>query len=54
MRPLPEIWEVGPFDNDTAADFSGDLDQTPQGEREGISRNVLVRSIDTWVTSSVN
>lgn len=41
-------WDVGPFDNDTAADFSGDLDQAPQSEREGIIRNALVRSIHTW------
>lgn len=29
-------WDVGPFDNDTAAEFSGDLDQAPAGDREGL------------------
>lgn len=23
-------WDVGPFDNDTAADFSGSLDEAPE------------------------
>ncbi|MGW6571140.1 DUF4259 domain-containing protein [Streptomyces sp. NPDC054945] len=40
-------WDVGPFDNDTAADFSGDLDEAPEGERESLIRNALVRTIDT-------
>ena len=30
-------WGTGPFDNDTAADFAGDLDDAPPGERERLS-----------------
>ncbi|MEU2159301.1 DUF4259 domain-containing protein [Streptomyces sp. NPDC019396] len=40
-------WDVGPFDNDTAADFCGDLDEAAAGEREGIIRGTLSRAIDT-------
>lgn len=40
-------WDVGPFDNDTAADFGGDLDEVAEGEREGIVRSALTRVIDT-------
>ncbi|MEU9083537.1 DUF4259 domain-containing protein [Streptomyces sp. NPDC048357] len=40
-------WDVGPFDNDTAADFGGDLDEAAAGEREGIVRSALTRVIDT-------
>ncbi|MFC9915206.1 DUF4259 domain-containing protein [Streptomyces sp. NPDC059862] len=40
-------WDVGPFDNDTAADFCGDLDEAAAGEREGIVRGALTRVIDT-------
>ncbi|MFD9564127.1 DUF4259 domain-containing protein [Streptomyces sp. NPDC059994] len=40
-------WDVGPFDNDTAADFGGDLDEVAAGEREGIVRSALTRVIDT-------
>ncbi|QGZ48700.1 DUF4259 domain-containing protein [Streptomyces sp. QHH-9511] len=29
-------WDIGHFDNDTAADFSGDLDDLPEGERAGL------------------
>ncbi|MFZ3494757.1 DUF4259 domain-containing protein [Streptomyces sp. 5.8] len=39
-------WDVGPFDNDTAADFCGDLDEAAAGEREGIVRGTLTRVID--------
>lgn len=39
-------WDVGPFDNDTAADFCGDLDEAAAGEREGIVRGILTRVID--------
>ncbi|MFD6987164.1 DUF4259 domain-containing protein, partial [Streptomyces sp. NPDC059956] len=39
-------WDVGPFDNDTAADFGGDLDEVAAGEREGIVRSALTRVID--------
>lgn len=31
-------WDVGPFDNDTAADFCGDLEEAAAGEREGVVR----------------
>lgn len=40
-------WDVGPFDNDTAADFGGDLDEAAAGKREGIVRGALTRVIDT-------
>ncbi|MET8081526.1 DUF4259 domain-containing protein [Streptomyces sp. NPDC005303] len=40
-------WDVGPFDNDTAADLGGDLDEVAAGEREGIVRSALTRVIDT-------
>ncbi|MFE6041021.1 DUF4259 domain-containing protein [Streptomyces sp. NPDC056452] len=42
-------WDVGPFDNDTAADFGGGLDEAAAGEREGIVRGALIRVIDTAV-----
>ncbi|MBT2444632.1 DUF4259 domain-containing protein [Streptomyces sp. ISL-36] len=29
-------WDIGHFDNDTAADFSGDLDDLPAGERAAL------------------
>ncbi|MGW1412266.1 DUF4259 domain-containing protein [Streptomyces sp. NPDC002403] len=37
-------WDIGPFDNDTAADFGGDLDEAALEEREPIIRSVLVRA----------
>ncbi|MFE6054366.1 DUF4259 domain-containing protein [Kitasatospora sp. NPDC056446] len=37
-------WDIGHFDNDTAADFGGDLDDTAQGEREALLREVLLRA----------
>ncbi|MFC7219469.1 DUF4259 domain-containing protein [Streptomyces polyrhachis] len=40
-------WDVGPFDNDTAADFCGDLDEAAAGEREGLVRGMLIRVVDT-------
>ncbi|MFE3167951.1 DUF4259 domain-containing protein [Streptomyces sp. NPDC059224] len=40
-------WDVGPFDNDTAADFCGDLDEAAADEREGMIRSALTRVIDT-------
>ncbi|MFI6149928.1 DUF4259 domain-containing protein [Streptomyces sp. NPDC051109] len=40
-------WGIGAFDNDTAADFGGDLDEVAAGEREGIVRSALARVIDT-------
>ncbi|MFJ7272155.1 DUF4259 domain-containing protein [Streptomyces sp. NPDC099050] len=40
-------WDVGPFDNDTAADFGGDLDEATAEERGHIVRGALARVIDT-------
>ncbi|MFB7037584.1 MULTISPECIES: DUF4259 domain-containing protein [unclassified Streptomyces] len=34
-------WDIGPFDNDTAADFAGDLDEATVEEREPMIRRVL-------------
>ncbi|MET8859871.1 DUF4259 domain-containing protein [Streptomyces sp. NPDC004579] len=39
-------WHVGPFDNDTAADFAGDLDEVPSEEREAMIRRTLLRAAD--------
>ncbi|MER6917905.1 DUF4259 domain-containing protein [Streptomyces spiralis] len=39
-------WDTGPFDNDTAADFAGDLDDAEPGEREALIRGVLTRTVD--------
>lgn len=37
-------WGTGPFDNDTAADFSITLDEARPEERESIIRGVLTRT----------
>ncbi|MGC5400048.1 DUF4259 domain-containing protein [Streptomyces sp. DT20] len=37
-------WGIGPFDNDTAADFGGDLDEAAAEEREAMVRSVLKRA----------
>lgn len=34
-------WDTGHFDNDTAADFSGNLDAVAETEREAVIRKVL-------------
>jgi hypothetical protein len=39
-------WDIGPFDNDTAADFAGALDGAAEGEREGILRGALLRTAE--------
>jgi hypothetical protein len=39
-------WDIGPFDNDTAADFGGDLDEAALEERECMIRGVLKRAAD--------
>ena len=39
-------WDVGPFDNDTAADLGGDLDDAAEGDREGMLRSILTRTAD--------
>ncbi|WP_260462086.1 DUF4259 domain-containing protein [Streptomyces lateritius] len=33
-------WDIGPFDNDTAADFAGDLDEAALEEREAMMGSV--------------
>ncbi|MGW7070875.1 DUF4259 domain-containing protein [Streptomyces sp. NPDC054855] len=42
-------WDVGPFDNDTAADFCGDLDDARAEDRAG-----LVRAALTGATSATD
>ena len=37
-------WDIGPFDNDTAADFGGDLDEAATQERGPMIRRVLKRA----------
>ena len=39
-------WDIGPFDNDTAADFAIELDKAEMGEREALIRGVLLRTAD--------
>lgn len=39
-------WDVGPFDNDTAADFCGDLDDAPAEDRLGLVRAALSDAAD--------
>ncbi|MEU1597885.1 DUF4259 domain-containing protein [Streptomyces sp. NPDC005708] len=38
-------WDIGPFDNDTAADFADDLDDAAAAERAALIRGVLVRTV---------
>ncbi|MEU6438865.1 DUF4259 domain-containing protein [Streptomyces sp. NPDC047046] len=40
-------WDVGPFDNDIAADFCGELDEAAAGERTRLIGSILTRVIDT-------
>ncbi|MFJ6899415.1 DUF4259 domain-containing protein [Streptomyces hokutonensis] len=40
-------WDVGPFDNDTAADWCGDLDDTSPDARQDLVRDTLARAADT-------
>ncbi len=40
-------WDVGPFDNDTAADISYTLDEAVADARAGIILGTLTRVIDT-------
>ncbi|MFD4641239.1 DUF4259 domain-containing protein [Lentzea sp. NPDC058436] len=40
-------WDVGHFDNDTAADFSGKLDAAAEAERESIIRTALTSTIES-------
>ncbi|MFE5482939.1 DUF4259 domain-containing protein [Streptomyces sp. NPDC056527] len=39
-------WDIGPFDNDIAADLAGDLDETALEERESMIRGVLKRAAE--------
>lgn len=36
-------WDVGPFDNDTAADWCGDLDEAAPEQRAAVIRDALSR-----------
>ncbi|MFI2610488.1 DUF4259 domain-containing protein [Kitasatospora sp. NPDC018619] len=38
-------WDIGHFDNDSAADFCGGLDDAAPGEREGLLRSALLRAL---------
>ncbi|TXS35324.1 DUF4259 domain-containing protein [Streptomyces sp. t39] len=40
-------WDIGHFDNDTAADFSGSLDDAAEADRPGILRETLLRVAGT-------
>ncbi|MFE0421523.1 DUF4259 domain-containing protein [Streptomyces sp. NPDC058953] len=40
-------WDIGPFDNDTAADFSGHLDDADPAAREELIRRTLAEASDT-------
>jgi hypothetical protein len=39
-------WDIGSFDNDTAADFGGALDEAAVEERESMIRSALKRAAD--------
>ena len=39
-------WDIGSFDNDTAADFANTLDDAAAGERDALIRAVLMRTVD--------
>ncbi|MFD5813707.1 DUF4259 domain-containing protein [Streptomyces sp. NPDC127038] len=39
-------WDIGPFENDTAADFANDLDDAAEGAREALIRKVLMCAAD--------
>ncbi|WP_331733601.1 DUF4259 domain-containing protein (plasmid) [Embleya sp. NBC_00888] len=38
-------WDIGPFDNDMAADFAGTLDETPHDQRVGVVRSALMQAV---------
>ncbi|MGA5699857.1 DUF4259 domain-containing protein [Peterkaempfera bronchialis] len=40
-------WDIGPFENDMAADFADALDEAAEDEREALVRSMLVRTIQT-------
>ena len=39
-------WDIGPFDNDTAADFGSDLDEAALEQRQSLIRGALTRAAD--------
>lgn len=39
-------WDTGHFDNDTAADFSGTIDDAPEAGRAAVIRDALVVAIE--------
>jgi Domain of unknown function (DUF4259) len=40
------FWDTGPFDNDTAADFAGELDELPEGERPSAIQAALEAAVE--------
>ncbi|MEU8653707.1 DUF4259 domain-containing protein [Streptomyces sp. NPDC048737] len=40
-------WDIGPFENDMAADFACTLDETAHDKRESVMRVTLTRTIHT-------
>ncbi|MFF2147462.1 DUF4259 domain-containing protein [Kitasatospora sp. NPDC058190] len=40
-------WDIGPFENDMAADFADALDEAAENEREALVRSTLIRTIQT-------
>ncbi|WP_330459784.1 DUF4259 domain-containing protein [Streptomyces sp. NBC_00820] len=40
-------WDIGPFDNDTAADWCNDLDDAAPDERAAMVRAALLRAVET-------
>ncbi|MFD8217623.1 DUF4259 domain-containing protein [Streptomyces sp. NPDC059697] len=40
-------WDIGPFENDMAADFAYTLDETVKDKRESLVRATLTRTIQT-------
>ncbi|MER7513374.1 DUF4259 domain-containing protein [Streptomyces lavendulae] len=40
-------WDIGHFDNDTAADFAYTLDETVMDQRENLIRTTLTRTVQT-------
>jgi hypothetical protein len=39
-------WDAGPFDNDDAADFIGDLDSAPENERAAMILSALLAAAE--------
>ncbi|MBR7828295.1 DUF4259 domain-containing protein [Actinospica sp. MGRD01-02] len=53
MGMLMGAWDIGPFDNDTAADFANDLDDAAEHERIPLLRRALdaVIACDAYLDS---